>query len=190
MQGAVHNNVRGGTAECSTFPQNNVLPHTMNCGTNTEITTKITDRDYINPIHQGKVPVSDMGDGMDTIAAYTQIVKENIEYEALKLDMGYNGALVDEIVELVVETVSVKREHVRISGADYPYQLVKSKLLKLDYAHIRYVLDCMQKNTTKVANIRAYLLTALYNAPSTIDNYYRAEVNHDMYGGGFANGNC
>ena len=189
MYEGVQNDVRGGTAESTTVLQENVPPHTMICGTNTETNTQITDRDYINPINQGNAPVQKGMDEMDMIAAYTQIIKSNIEYDALKLEMGYQGALVDEIVELLVETVSVKREHIRISGADYPYQLVKGKLLKLDYTHIRYVMDCMQKNTTKVANIRAYLLTALYNAPNTIDSYYQAEVNHDMYGGGCANGN-
>lgn len=189
MYEVVQNDVRGGTTESATLPQENVPTHTMICRTNTETNTQITDRDYINPINQGNATEQGGIDEIDMIAAYTQIIKDNIEYEALKLDMGYQGALVDEIVELLVETVSVKREHIRISGADYPYQLVKGKLLKLDYSHIRYVMDCMQKNTTKVANIRAYLLTALYNAPSTIDSYYQAEVNHDMYGGGFANGN-
>lgn len=189
MYEGVQNDVRGGTTESATLPQENVPTHTMICRTNTETNTQITDRDYINPINQGNATVLGGIDEIDMIAAYTQIIKDNIEYEALKLDMGYQGALVDEIVELLVETVSVKREHIRISGADYPYQLVKGKLLKLDYSHIHYVMDCMQKNTTKVANIRAYLLTALYNAPSTIDSYYQAEVNHDMYGGGFANGN-
>ena len=82
-------------------------------------------------------------------------------------------------MNLLVETVGVEREHVRINGTSYPYQLVKAKMLKLDYTHICYVLDCMQKSTTKIANIRAYLLTALYNASNTIESYYQAKVNHD-----------
>ena len=75
-----------------------------------------------------------------------------------------------------------------ISGAEYPYQFVKNKLLKLNYSHIQYVLECLHDTTTKVRNVKAYLLTCLFNAPSTIGNYYRAEVNHDMYGGGWSNG--
>lgn len=95
--------------------------------------------------------------------------------------MTYDG-MVDEIVNLLVETVSIERESIRIGGADHPYQLVKNRFLKLEAEHVRYVIDCLKKNTTQVDNIRAYLLTALYNAPGTIDSYYQARVNHDMYG--------
>ena len=179
MYGVVQNNVGGGTSESTSLPQNNVPPHTMNCRTNTEITTEITDRDYINPINQGNGTASERSDEIET---YRKIIKENIEYAALIRDMGYHGTLIDEIVDLLTETVGVEREYVRISGVEYPYQLVKGKLLKLNYSHIHYVMECMQKNTTKITNIRAYLLAALFNAPSTIDSYYQAEVNHDMYG--------
>lgn len=120
---------------------------------------------------------------MDTIAAYTEIIKENIEYDCLMIDCGiYDGRNIDEMVDIMAEVVSIPRESLRIAGIDYPYQLVKSKLLKLDSGHIRYVLECLHNNTTKVRNVKSYLLTSLYNAPSTINNYYRAEVNHDMYG--------
>jgi len=71
---------------------------------------------------------------------------------------------------------------IRIGGEEYPYNLVKSKFLKLNSSHLQYVIGCMQNNTTKVANIKAYLITALYNAPNTISHYYNAEVNHDLYG--------
>ena len=74
-----------------------------------------------------------------------------------------------------------------ISGAEYPYQFVKNKLLKVNYSHIQYVLECLHDTTTKVRNVKAYLLTCLFNAPSTIGNYYRVEVNHDMYGSGWSN---
>lgn len=79
----------------------------------------------------------------------------------------------------------MKRKTVRIAGANYPYEVVKGKLLKLDMGHIQYVLDCMDKNATKVRNIKNYLITALYNAPNTMGNYYQSEVNHDMNVGGF-----
>ena len=72
---------------------------------------------------------------------------------------------------------------VRIGGEDFPAEVVKSRLLKLNSTHIQYVFECIDKNTTKVRNIKSYLLTTLYNAPATIDHYYRAEVNHDLYGG-------
>ena len=107
----------------------------------------------------------------------------NIEYEYLLRDNSYQKDVIEEILNLIVETVSVKRKTVRIAGADYPYEAVKGKFLKLDMGHIQYVLDCMDKNTTKVRNIKNYLLTALYNAPNTIGNYYQSEVNYDMKGG-------
>lgn len=122
-------------------------------------------------------------DAMTEIEIITQIVKENIEYEYLTQSCGIGDCgYIDEMVELLVETICVKREKVRIAGADYPYQLVKSKFMKINSSHINYVLLCLHNNTTKVHNVKAYLLTSLYNAPTTIDNYYRAEVNHDMYG--------
>lgn len=121
-------------------------------------------------------------DGQDAIAqreAYRQIIRRNIDYEY------HAGEEVDELVELMVEVMSMpKGSFVRIAGVDRPVEVVKSQFMKLDYSHIEYVLFALHKNTTKVGNIKAYLLTTLYNAPMTISNYYSAEVNHDMYGGG------
>jgi len=71
---------------------------------------------------------------------------------------------------------------IRINGEDMPQQVVKSRFLKLNSSHIEYVLEAMNKNPSDIRNIRAYLLTALYNASLTIDNYYSALVNHDFYG--------
>ena len=120
---------------------------------------------------------------MDTMESYTDIIKENIEYEYLLRDNPYKKDVIEEILNMIVETVSVKRKTVRIAGADYPYELVKGKFMKLDMSHIQYVIDCMAANATKVRNIKNYLLTALYNAPNTIGNYYQSEVNYDMKGG-------
>lgn len=75
-------------------------------------------------------------------------------------------------------------QRVFIGGEDYPREVVKNRLLKINGEHIGYVIDCLKENTTKVRNIRAYLLTSLYNAPTTINSYYTALVNHDLYGGG------
>ena len=91
---------------------------------------------------------------------------------------------VDELVELIVEVMMMPEDSmIRIAGVEKPVALVKSRFMKLNYSHIEYVLFCLNRNTTKVGNIKAYLLTALYNAPATINSYYQAEVNHDMYGG-------
>ena len=147
--------------------------------TNTKNTIEITNKDYLS-INQGETNA----DQMDTIEIYTQIVRENIDYEILKADMKYQYELLDELVEIIVDVVAVQRKSIRIGGTDYPYELVKGKFLKLDSGHIRYVLDSMEKTTTHIANIKAYLLTALYNAPNTISNYYSAEVNYYEYGNG------
>ena len=97
--------------------------------------------------------------------------------------MKFDGDRLDEIVDLMLETVCTARKRVRIAGDDYPAELVKSKFMKLDGEHIRFVLDCMRENTTKIRNIKQYLKAALFNAPSTIGNYYTSLVAHDMASG-------
>jgi hypothetical protein len=119
----------------------------------------------------------------DEMELYRDLIRENISYEILRQDMPYDCDRLDEIVELMVETVCSKRKQIRVSGSDYPAQVVKSRLLKLDSEHIRFVFDCLKQNTTKVRNIKQYLLAVLFNAPTTIGNYYSALVNHDMHGG-------
>ena len=121
-------------------------------------------------------------DSIDEIDAYTQLIKEQIEYDYLIQDYPNKQDILEEILNILVETVAIKRKSIRIANTSYPYEMVKGKLMKLDMGHIRYVLDCLDKNTSKVRNIKSYLLTTLYNATNTIGNYYRAEVNHDMYG--------
>lgn len=120
-------------------------------------------------------------DRMDKMNIYQEIIKENIEYPYLAERYGQERT--DEVVDLMLETVLSQRPYIRIAGDDYPREIVRSRFLKVNYSHIEYVFDCLDKNTTKVRNIKAYLLAALYNAPATMDSYYRAEVNHDLYGG-------
>jgi len=120
---------------------------------------------------------------LEEMARYRELIKENIEYDALRCDFPYDHDRLDEIVELLVETVCSGKQYIRVSGEDYPAEVVKSRLLKLDSEHIRFVFDCLKENTTKIRNIRQYLLATLYNAPATIGSYYSALVNHDMYGG-------
>ena len=97
--------------------------------------------------------------------------------------MKFDSDRLDEIVDLMLETVCTARKRVRIAGDDYPAELVKSKFMKLDGEHIRFVLDCMRENTTKIRNIKQYLKAALFTAPSTIGNYYTSLVAHDMASG-------
>ena len=122
-------------------------------------------------------------DEKDAYKIYEEIIKDNIEYEHLINAKRLDRDRIDEILDLILETVCSKRKRILIAGDEYPAELVKAKFMKLDSSHIEFVLDCMQENTTKVRNIKQYLKAVLFNAPSTIGNYYTALVNHDMYGG-------
>ena len=122
-------------------------------------------------------------DQMDETTAYMELIRENIDYDIMMSNKKWSDReMYDELYQLICDVVCVPRKTIRIAGEDYPYNLVKSKFLKLNSTHLEYVIGCMKNNTTKVSNIKAYLTTALYNAPNTISHYYTAEVNHDMYG--------
>ena len=115
------------------------------------------------------------------IEIYRQIIMDNIEYEHLCQHVkGIDRETLDEIVDLLVETVCSARKTIRIAGDDYPAELVKSKFMKLDSSHIEFVFQCLSKNTSEIRNIKKYLLAMLFNAPSTINGYYTALVAHDM----------
>jgi hypothetical protein len=120
---------------------------------------------------------------MSAFEIYRDIIRENIEYDILLQGRRYDQDRVDEIVDLMLETVCTARKTIRVAGDDYPAELVKSKLLKLKFEHIEFVLDGLRKNTTEVRNIKKYLLAMLFNAPSTIGSYYTALVSHDMANG-------
>ena len=113
---------------------------------------------------------------------YREIIKENIGYDYLLSDLPYDHDRLEEILELLVETVCSTKKYIRVTGSDYPAEVVRSRLLKLDMEHIKFVFDCLKENTTKIRNIKQYLLTTLYNAPTTIGNYYSALVQHDLHG--------
>ena len=114
------------------------------------------------------------------VAIYREIIMDNIEYSHLVQNTRLDRELLDEIVDLLVETVCSARKTIRVAGDDYPAELVKAKLMKLNSSHIEFVFDCISKNTTEIRNIKKYLLAALFNAPSTISGYYTALVAHDM----------
>ena len=119
----------------------------------------------------------------DAYSVYEEIIKDNIEYDHFVRYGQVDKDRLDEIVSIILETVCSKRKTVRIAGDDYPAELVKAKFMKLNSSHIEFVFDCMKENTTKIRNIKQYLKAVLFNAPNTIDSYYTALVNHDMYGG-------
>ncbi len=148
--------------------------------------TNYTDLSYNNQSNQSESETEKTIDAMEDVNAYIEIIKENIEYDHyMKYSDWQDRELYDELFEIICEVVCVKHKTVRIGGDDYPYELVKSKFLKLNSSHLNYVIGCMKNTTTKITNIKAYMVTTLYNAPSTINHYYQQEVQHDMYGGGW-----
>ena len=122
---------------------------------------------------------------LSEIENYRNLILENIEYDYLKQQVDPYCEDLDEIVELIVETVCAKRKTTRIAGADFDHEVVRSRFLKLESSHIEFVMDCLHKNTTEIRNIKQYLLTVLFNAPVTMSNSYTSQVNHDMNAGGW-----
>ncbi len=153
-----------------------------------------TEYNYINPINLSKtedvlVEQDRLIDGIDTIDednetnAYMRIIKDNIQYDYhMAYDQPDTRSLYDELYNVICEVVCVKRKYIKIGGTDYPYELVKSKFLKLNGSHLEYVIQCMKSMTKEILNIKAYLITALYNAPSTMNHYYQQKVQHDLFG--------
>ena len=130
------------------------------------------------------LPISQKRNRTEVTAAemqqYREIIAQNISYDLLRQEYPHQQEQLVEILEILVETVCTTRQTVRVAGNNFPAEIVKSRLLKLTDEHIRFVLGCLSRNTTKIRNIRQYLLTILYNAPTTIDNYYAAMVSHDL----------
>ncbi len=120
-------------------------------------------------------------DGMRKRESYRALILENIEYDVLSQNVQLDKDRLDELVELMVDTVCSNREMIRVAGDDYPAEVVRSRFLKLNASHIEYVLDRMRENTTYVRNIKKYLLAALYNAPVTMDSYYTSLVSHGNF---------
>ena len=127
-------------------------------------------------------PAQKRTEAKETFESYRELILENIDYDVLAGDPCVDREQLDEIVDLLQETVCSTRSRIRVAGNDYPAEVVRSKLLKLNSEHIRFVTDCLKQNTTRIRNIRQYLLTVLFNAPSTMNSYYTALVAHDMAG--------
>ena len=149
--------------------------------------TDLSSTELSNPIQSNPPTPTGARMGMDRMGArecYREVILDNIEYSYLVQDSHIDREQLDEIVDLIVDTVCSARKVIRIAGDDYPAEVVKSRFMKLDSSHVQYVMDCMKDNTTYVRNIKKYLLAALYNAPTTINSYYSSLVQHDMYGDG------
>lgn len=117
---------------------------------------------------------------------YIEQIRHNLDYDAyMGDDSRLDRELYEELYELICGTVCMRQDTVRIGGEAYPCEMVRERFLKLNSSHLQYVIDCMQNTTVKIANVKAYLMTALFNAPATMKHYYQQEVSHDMYGGGW-----
>lgn len=115
--------------------------------------------------------------------AYLETIKENIDYEILVQQKDRRDASrIDEILNLMLDVICSKSEFIRVNGENCPKEVVKSRFLKLNSEHIDYVLMAMDKSASDIRNIRSYLITALYNAPITIDTFFSAMVNYDFHG--------
>ena len=124
-------------------------------------------------------------DVIGQMGRYRDAIQKNISYECFLEGRDCQREELDELVELMVDVMMMPDyAALRIAGVERPAVVVKERFLKLEHSHIAYVLGCLWANTSKVGNIRSYLLTTLYNATLTIDNFYRAEVGHDLYGSG------
>ena len=175
------NNLTSGSKETGLQEVKEFVPNYNNINYNDQ---NHTDMSYTNHINQS-VGNADVIDMMDETSAYMALIRDHLEYEHhMKYDKYGEKEMYEEIYETVCDVVCVKRSTIRINGEDYPYELVKSRFLKLNSSHVGYVMGCMRENVTKITNIRAYLITTLYNAPSTMSHYYQQEVQHDMHGGG------
>ena len=132
-------------------------------------------KDFHNKAKQADTGMSDT-DQMDAQEYRRTLaeVKEQIEYDAL--DTLCDHERLDEIVEIMTETLCSRKPYIKVAGENYPAEVVKSRFKKLSYHHIEYVFLSLDKKHTEVRNIRQYLMTTLYHAPTTMSNYFDAEV--------------
>ena len=168
--------------QTSRSPENKLQEVYISNPNNTNLSDTEMNDNKSNPIISVDEKRFDSDNRSEDYQAYENLVKETIDYESLEVTHHDDMRQVDEIVNLIVETVMCKNDKILIASNWYSASLVKKKFLMLTYSHIEYVLHCMRGNTTKVKNIKKYLLAALFNAPSTMNGYYQAEVNHDMPG--------
>jgi hypothetical protein len=140
----------------------------------------IKSNTYLSNIHQSIR--AGATDAIEAIDVDRQILKENIGYDSLCASYPYKKDEIGELLELMLETVCSTKKTIRVKGEDKPAEVVKSRMMELNQFHIEYVLEALDENTTDVRNINSYMLTALYNAPGSMGNYYKSKVNHDLYG--------
>ena len=121
-------------------------------------------------------------EGMKEIFERRDEIRAQIEYDFLATPS--NRAQLDEFVEIMLEVALARAPTMKIGrDAEYPTAFVQQRFQQITATHIEKVLDGIRENTTRVWNTRAYLLAALFNAPSTMDNHYTMQVNHDLHNG-------
>ena len=143
---------------------------------------EITQEEKTNLSNYQSINLDGM-DGIDMRSRYEELIRDNLELDILAQNSRLDMDRINEMVEIMLDVVCSTKPTIRINGEDMPQQVVKSRFLKLNSSHIEYILDAMRDCPSDIRNIRAYMLTVLYNASLTIDNYYSALVNRDMYGG-------
>ena len=152
--------------------------------TQLNINSSKTEKEKTDQSSTDSLPISQKRNRTEVTVAemqsYRELIAQNISYDLLCQEYPHQQEQLEEILEILVETICPTRQTVRVAGNNFPVEIVKARLLKLTAEHIRFVLGCLSRNTTKIRNIRQYLLTTLYNAPATIDNYYAAMVSHDL----------
>ena len=152
--------------------------------TQLNINSSKTEKEKTDQSSTDSLPISQKRNRTEVTVAemqsYRELIAQNISYDLLCQEYPHQQEQLEEILEILVETICPTRQTVRVAGNNFPVEIVKARLLKLTAEHIRFVLGCLSRNTTKIRNIRQYLLTTLYNAPTTIDNYYAAMVSHDL----------
>lgn len=173
-RGAKNGSIRTDKMEVQELPEQEALI------SNTYLNHTYLNHTKSNQIISGQRNTGGDNDGMDEISAYLNLIKENIDYKILLERYQYDQELINGILDLLLETVMNQGKTILIASNQYPTQLVKNKFLKLDMGHIEYVIGCFQENTTKIKNIKKYLMASLFNASTTMKGYYQAEVNYDM----------
>lgn len=149
------------------------------------LNNQVCNNQSINQSNNGRAEIDGLIDSntdAEKYKAYEELIKRNIEYDILKTRYGIGDReILDEIVAIMAETVAFNHNYIKINGNDMPAEIVKSRFLKIDSQDIEYIISTFSKNTSKIYNIRSYLLSTIYNAKNTINSYYQAEVRHDFY---------
>lgn len=170
--------------------------HFLKCQNDTSGDVKTTPAE-VSKVHRNNTDINDTEiidtdsflssdwDGWETDelqdrASYERYFRQQFNMEFLLRQYPYEEDVLNEMLNLVVDTVCSKRKSIRIASDDKPLEVVKSVFMKLDREHISFVLDSMKENTTLVRNMKQYLLAALYNAPMTINSHYSSLVQHHM----------